>query len=88
VVDETDHMADLGFLPVVRRLLETTPAEGQRMLFSATLDDAADVLARRFLPQHAWHTVDSARPPGTDHPSPPHREPRVAGWPSSAPWPT
>ena len=38
VLDEADHMADLGFLPAVRRLLEQTPKGGQRMLFSATLD--------------------------------------------------
>src|SRR4029077_14712727 len=49
VIDEADQMADLGFLPIVRRLLETTPDRGQRMLFSATLDAAIDVLARRFL---------------------------------------
>ncbi|MEJ7720851.1 MAG: DEAD/DEAH box helicase [Ilumatobacteraceae bacterium] len=40
VLDEADHMADLGFLPAVRRLLDLTPAGGQRMLFSATLDGA------------------------------------------------
>ena len=51
VIDEADHMADLGFLPVVRRLLDMTPPEGQRMLFSATLDAAVDVLARRFMNQ-------------------------------------
>ena len=44
-------MADLGFLPVVRRLLDATPPDGQRMLFSATLDNAVDVLVRRFLDQ-------------------------------------
>ncbi len=60
VVDEADHMADLGFLPVVRRLMEGTPAEGQRMLFSATLDNAVDVLVRRFLNDPAVHSVDSA----------------------------
>jgi superfamily II DNA/RNA helicase len=60
VVDEADHMADLGFLPVVRRLMEATPAEGQRMLFSATLDKAVDVLVRRFLSDPAVHSVDSA----------------------------
>src|SRR5580704_8069128 len=38
VVDEADHMADLGFLPAVTQLLDATPADGQRMLFSATLD--------------------------------------------------
>ena len=60
VLDEADHMADLGFLPVVRRLLEATPADGQRMLFSATLDNAVDVLVRRFLSDPAVHSVDSA----------------------------
>ncbi len=53
VIDEADHMADLGFLPIVRRLLEATPPEGQRMLFSATLDSAVDVLVRRFLTRPA-----------------------------------
>jgi superfamily II DNA/RNA helicase len=60
VLDEADHMADLGFLPVVRRLLKATPADGQRMLFSATLDNAVDVLVRRFLSDPAVHSVDSA----------------------------
>ncbi len=60
VLDEADHMADLGFLPVVRRLMEATPPEGQRMLFSATLDNAVDVLVRRFLSDPAVHSVDSA----------------------------
>jgi superfamily II DNA/RNA helicase len=63
VLDEADHMADLGFLPVVRRLLEATPPEGQRLLFSATLDSAVDVLARRFLTRPARHSVDDASPP-------------------------
>ncbi len=69
VLDEADHMADLGFLPVVRRLLDATPREGQRLLFSATLDGAVDVLARRFLSQPARHTVDtiSTRPEITHH---------------------
>jgi superfamily II DNA/RNA helicase len=60
VLDEADHMADLGFLPVVRRLMEATPPESQRMLFSATLDNAVDVLVRRFLSDPAVHAVDSA----------------------------
>jgi superfamily II DNA/RNA helicase len=63
VLDEADHMADLGFLPVVRRLLEATPTDGQRMLFSATLDNAVNVLVRRFLYEPARHAVDSAAPP-------------------------
>ncbi len=59
VLDEADHMADLGFLPVVRRLLADTPRDGQRLLFSATLDGAVDVLARRFLDRPARHSVDA-----------------------------
>jgi len=60
VLDEADHMADLGFLPVVKRLLEATPADGQRMLFSATLDNDVDVLVRRFLHTPARHAADEA----------------------------
>ncbi len=63
VIDEADQMADLGFLPVVRRLLEATPPDGQRLLFSATLDGAVDVLVRRFLPRAVRHAVDAAAPP-------------------------
>src|ERR1700761_1058693 len=63
VIDEADQMADLGFLPVVRRLLETTPGDGQRMLFSATLDAAVDVLARRFLHAPVLHSVDENSSP-------------------------
>jgi superfamily II DNA/RNA helicase len=60
VLDEADHMADLGFLPVVRRLLEQTPRDGQRMLFSATLDNGVDVLVKRFMRRPVTHAVDSA----------------------------
>ena len=68
VLDEADHMADLGFLPVVRRLLDATPSEGQRMLFSATLDGAVDVIARRFLHRPARHSVDAdSKPPEIAH---------------------
>jgi superfamily II DNA/RNA helicase len=63
VIDEADQMADLGFLPVVRRLLEATPSDGQRLLFSATLDSAIDVLARRFLTDPARHSVDENSSP-------------------------
>ena len=44
VLDEADHMADLGFLPGVKRLLDRTPRRCQRLLFSATLDGGVDVL--------------------------------------------
>jgi superfamily II DNA/RNA helicase len=63
VLDEADHMADLGFLPVVRRLLDKTPKDGQRLLFSATLDAGVDVLVKRFLHNPVTHSVDSAQSP-------------------------
>ena len=46
VLDEADHMADLGFMPAVTQILDTVPAGGQRLLFSATLDEAVDQLVR------------------------------------------
>jgi superfamily II DNA/RNA helicase len=58
VLDEADHMADLGFLPAVRRLLDLTPAGTQRLLFSATLDNAVDVLVHRYLTNPVVHSVD------------------------------
>ncbi len=65
VLDEADHMADLGFLPSVRRLLGQTPTQGQRMLFSATLDKAVDGLVRQFLTKPVVHEADSAQSPVT-----------------------
>ena len=69
VLDEADHMADLGFLPPVKRLLDRTPRNGQRMLFSATLDGGVDVLVKRYLHSPVEHSVDSAQSPVTamDH---------------------
>ncbi len=66
VVDEADHMADLGFLPVVKRVLDKTPTNGQRLLFSATLDNGVDVLVDRYLHSPAVHSVDSAESPVPD----------------------
>lgn len=63
VLDEADHMADLGFLPGVTRILSATPQRGQRMLFSATLDRGVDVLVRRFLHNEVRHEVDEASVP-------------------------
>ncbi|WP_082565803.1 DEAD/DEAH box helicase [Arthrobacter sp. Soil782] len=61
VLDEADHMADLGFLPVVKRILDTTPTEGQRMLFSATLDNGVDKIVQRYLSNPLTHSVDTTQ---------------------------
>ena len=60
VLDEADHMADLGFLPGVTRILAATPAGGQRMLFSATLDNGVDKLVKRFLNNPVLHSVQES----------------------------
>jgi superfamily II DNA/RNA helicase len=57
VLDEADHLADLGFLPAVRRILSATPTTGQRMLLSATLDGDVDRLVREYLTDPAVHAV-------------------------------
>ncbi|AMO60231.1 DNA/RNA helicase [Mycolicibacterium phlei] len=63
ILDEADHMADLGFLPPVKRLLDRTPRDGQRLLFSATLDNGVDILVKRYLSDPVVHSVDSAQSP-------------------------
>jgi superfamily II DNA/RNA helicase len=60
VLDEADHMADLGFLPSVTRILDATPAGGQRMLFSATLDRGVAGLVTSYLSDPALHAVAPA----------------------------
>jgi superfamily II DNA/RNA helicase len=69
VIDEADHMADLGFLPAVSRILDETPSGGQRMLFSATLDRDVDKLVTRYLNEPAMHAVAPSDEPGVaaDH---------------------
>jgi superfamily II DNA/RNA helicase len=57
VLDEADHMAELGFLEPMQRLLRAVPANGQRLLFSATLDSAVTTLVDEFLPGAAVHEV-------------------------------
>ncbi|WP_435824855.1 DEAD/DEAH box helicase [Micromonospora zamorensis] len=57
VLDEADQMADMGFLPEVTELLAKTPANGQRLLFSATLDGDVDALVRRFMTDPVTHST-------------------------------
>jgi superfamily II DNA/RNA helicase len=57
VLDEADQMADMGFLPEVTQLLAKTPAGGQRLLFSATLDGDVDALVKRFMTDPVTHST-------------------------------
>ncbi|WP_309050246.1 DEAD/DEAH box helicase [Streptomyces sp.] len=61
VLDEADQMADLGFLPEVTELLDQVPAGGQRLLFSATMENEIATLVKRYLTDPVVHEVDSAQ---------------------------
>lgn len=63
VLDEADHMADMGFLPGVKRILSKVPSDAQHLLFSATLDNGIDVLVKKFLTNPVTHEADSASSP-------------------------
>ncbi|UJB42753.1 DEAD/DEAH box helicase [Streptomyces sp. A1-5] len=61
VLDEADQMSDLGFLPEVTELLDQVPDGGQRMLFSATMENEISTLVKRYLTNPVSHEVDSAQ---------------------------
>ncbi len=63
VLDEADQMADMGFLPVVTRIMDQVAPDGQRLLFSATLDGDVGKLVHRFMTDPVLHSVDPPRPP-------------------------
>ena len=58
ILDEADHMADMGFMPEVTAILDTMPAGGQRLLFSATLDKGIDKLVERYLVDPVTHSTE------------------------------
>ena len=59
VLDEADHLCDLGFYKPIDAILAKTPERSQRLLLSATLDGDVNKLVKRHLPQHVLHEVDS-----------------------------
>ncbi|MGA5145091.1 DEAD/DEAH box helicase [Streptomyces griseoincarnatus] len=61
VLDEADQMSDLGFMPEVTELLDQVPAGGQRMLFSATMENEIKTLVDRYLASPVSHEVDAAQ---------------------------
>ncbi|MFF3336207.1 DEAD/DEAH box helicase [Streptomyces sp. NPDC002888] len=61
VLDEADQMSDLGFMPEVTELLDQVPAGGQRMLFSATMENEIKTLVDRYLNNPVSHEVDAAQ---------------------------
>ncbi|MGW6400256.1 DEAD/DEAH box helicase [Streptomyces sp. NPDC055134] len=61
VLDEADQMSDLGFLPEVTELLDQVPSDGQRMLFSATMENEISTLVKRYLNSPVTHEVDAAQ---------------------------
>ena len=60
VLDEADHMAEMGFVEAIQQVLDLTPKDGQRLLFSATLDHGVDRIAKAYLQDPVTHSTDDA----------------------------
>ncbi len=61
VLDEADHMAEMGFVEAISEILDLTPDGGQRLLFSATLDHGVDKVAKKYLVDPITHSTSDAR---------------------------
>lgn len=84
VLDEADHMADMGFMPEITEIMNQVPAGGQRLLFSATLDGDVDRLARDYMSDPVLHDVTGGEDEGPSTMShlvlnvPPHAKYQIA----------
>ena len=58
VLDEADHMAEMGFLEAITEILDLVPEGGQRLLFSATLDRGIDTVVDKYLVDPVTHSTD------------------------------
>ncbi|WP_122260674.1 DEAD/DEAH box helicase [Ornithinimicrobium cerasi] len=58
VLDEADHMAEMGFVEAIRQILDLTPKDGQKLLFSATLDHGVDQVAKSYLKDPVTHSTN------------------------------
>ncbi|MFC6707804.1 DEAD/DEAH box helicase [Flexivirga alba] len=69
ILDEADHMAEMGFLEAIEQILDQVPAGGQRLLFSATLDRGIDTVVERYLTDPVEHATDDGTSSiaGMDH---------------------
>jgi superfamily II DNA/RNA helicase len=69
VLDEADHMAEMGFMAEITTTLDRIPADGQRLLFSATLDRGIDALVEKYLTDPVTHSTNDATASveGMDH---------------------
>ena len=60
ILDEADHMAEMGFVEAISQVLDLAPADGQKLLFSATLDHGVDQVAKTYLKDPVTHSTDDA----------------------------